>query len=275
MLCLVLVLGTGFTAQANSIEQPIKVEMFSDGRVKPISRNLSEHQFSYVLTIMGFTDEEISDMPLAMRKDIVKGGGKKIQLTEAEIKEIYRDQDGNIYDLSSSSDVGTFYYTDPDKTIYGNLVYRGKIGSEYSYYYYANYNWKQYTVYNNDRNRLALSWQYNATPIGVSHQSYAEYTNTLGITYNALKAVTKQLLGTDIRVTKDGIKSNGYIREELRIPERDKGLTGAFAVGYAWPYSPTASITISYGPASISFSSFWGWEKTMIYNWKIGEDPPF
>lgn len=277
------------TVEIISIDSNLSLEKKADGRVFPKMKtrdqSLTVSQQESVLVEMGFTEEDLEEMNPTLKKDISLSGGKKVE-TQTTLREYYNSFDGKkhlvtdenreeiealrqkeVRELSNKLDreinIEPLGYTqDYPFTGVGNVVYQGKTpnAAEFVFKYYNTATWAESPNYMYT-DTLAHAWQSFAT--GVSRESTLTTWVTpqhSGITNPAVKI--EGAYGSSAKMLQGNYSSRHWtIVETVHIPISNKRDTGKHVARYAHPYSiVTPSLTV--GPVSLAYSSFWGKEWT-------------
>lgn len=282
------------TVEILTIDSNLSLEKKADGRVFPKMKtrdqSLTISQQESVLIEMGFTEEELEEMDPVLKEDISLGGGKKVE-TQTTLRQYYNSADGKKHlvtdenreeiealrqkdarELSKKSDreiniEPLSYVEEYPFSAVGNVVYQGKTSNaaEFVFKYYNTANWAESPrqLYSDT---LAHAWQGFAT--GVSRESTLTTWVTPqqgGTHYPAVKI--EGAYGSSAKMVQGNYYSRHWtIMETVNIPVSNKGTTGKHVARYAHPYSPV-SPSLTVGPVSLAYSSFWGdeWTWDTIY----------
>lgn len=305
LLCFSLIVPSLAVAQGSEVNGVVGIQtaeingftisIYSDGRVAGVNNaeKLSEETIDGILLRMNFEEDEIKIMPLEMKYEVVSHGGRKTETTITEEETVYTDLNGNehivtaenineiekimkndIVQLYGSVDDSFSIQDSSDRQVegiwsgYTSIIYTGKRGSEHVYGIYNYYVWDGVpNLYFHDR--VALSWQYNATPTGNTFRHYRHIGNITDTTYAT--DVYEELSGTvwTFNIFGSGYKQNGYAREFIHISDSYTGNSGAIAGGYFHSYS-TKIVDIILGFAGITWGEGAGMRKAWKQNFKIG-----
>ncbi|OKP70605.1 hypothetical protein A3842_24495 [Paenibacillus sp. P3E] len=275
------------------------VEKYSDGRLmgNENAKNLNENQKDTFLNAMGFTEDEISYFSDATKDEIIIQGGKKVNSTQTDYKNIFTSKEGDDYlvtpenkeeinmmrtkDLTLNSELAGFSATTLDSSevwdgIFhgsGTVVYIGKTANamEYKYTYRTNFRWNKLpNFYWTDS--IGTSW---ATGTGVgSNGTYVIDSSDPWIGYvdRGFASIDQSSVqGTKGTIDLYGLDGLHYgdLATEVRIPVTQKGLTGAFGSAYGHAYS-TANMDLVLNYASIYING-WGDKWTWRTEYTIGQ----
>jgi len=248
-----------------SVNPTLKIKKYSDGRVEGI-RNvdaLSEKDIDSVLAQMNMTNEEISEVPLALKKQFVSRGGKKVNLT-TKVKGYYNSLDGNRYEITENNKEEIEKIREKDRAalkererkLTGNkvstlamdsvvdgkfsaqsyLFLLGETSTEYKYDYYTSYNWSS-APDNWYTDILAHSWQSHTTAVSRNGANNYKLFCDLNVWHNENMSLEPKPGGTIGKIDlQHACNQYGALHDEVRIPKIHKNTTGNFIAGYAHPW---------------------------------------
>lgn len=266
--------------QTKVLDPSLSIEKYSDGRVKGIKNvdNLNENQKKSVLKEMRFGDEEINIMPENLKEELISTGGVKVDL-QTENKEEYHSLDGQTYVMNADNkdliqkikeaDINRIKnesgpqvslmnnsINDGAFSAYHSLFYNGKTSNakEFQYSYLTYYSMGE-TILPAAVDKVGTAWQVHAT-----RTNAAAYTYTSPNSYYNTSVNVSSVYGTSTSYVPANVR--GYMKNDVNIPVTLVGTTSSFASSYAHPYT-VLSPSVTFGPVSVSFSSFVG----PIFTW--------
>lgn len=268
VMFLVLVFPTA--TEGSEVKKPDSNDgtlMSSDGLLLPMEEkfinSLTLDKIDRALNKMGFTDEDTKIMPIDLKKEFLKHGGKKVdlKLEESYIKK--SDMESN-KDLYEPTDI---VYEDDKLVVQAYATYIGSTATEYKYLYTALYDWYALPLQRHS-DTLAIAWQNHSSAVNGTYEAYYQVGSSW---LNSPKSVDiSSLYGTKMDFWLQATsRQYGLLIEEMRIPKTELGNTGQFAISYIHPYT-AISPSISIGPVSISVGSFIGDEYNYRYSYTIG-----
>ncbi|MCP3773628.1 hypothetical protein NLX71_09930 [Paenibacillus sp. MZ04-78.2] len=277
------------------MDKELSIYQFDDGRIEKVKdySKLSDQQKNKILLEMKFTQEDIAGMSSILKDQFLSIGGYKVDTSVKKTK-IYTDKDGTNHEFTSnngseintlinsetkqaqanSSEISTMSsVTDGIFSANSWVVFQGLTsnGAEYEYRMVTRYVW-------NGRpgvaftDTIAHSYQSHSTryQTNMSRHTWASPSNIISNYQMSMSYPSAYATFGDIDLLYvDGLQE-GYLNESVRIPTRHYGETGAFAAGYAHPYS-SSLVRAALASASISWDSTWGMKHNWLYYWTIGQ----
>ncbi|WP_170007034.1 hypothetical protein [Bacillus fonticola] len=245
----------------------ISVKKTEDGRIflsevatEKIDK-MKEKRLDKILTKMGFEEEEVSDMPLGLKRLIVEKGGIKVK-TKKEKPE----KDEGIASIASAySD--TSDYEINDEIDGGHLkgrtyVTRGaSTSTEYRYNFFNDFEWTEMP----DNNYEDLfGWGVDNRGTVVEGNNGQRVTYRYGVDQTGTAELQKVIGANNVKWSMNtlrwasGYDYEGYGYQEVRYAKRDSGLTGSIYGVYGHETSSgsggTAAISVNIGFVGLSWS---------------------
>ncbi|MDO3410035.1 hypothetical protein QWJ34_09710 [Saccharibacillus sp. CPCC 101409] len=249
MLSLLMVFTFLSSASAEVVEDP-KEDLIS---ALPDSTYANEVELDNQLKEMGFNSEEISGMPIDLKREISSKKGKKAILQKIDSIDLNQNK-GNELNPDQFGITGLV----PTPILSGYAVYSGTSnnGKESIYQVYATYYWDgNPEVYLTDT--LAMAWKEAAVPTGTANGQHT-LVDSIGSRSYSSPVQTQKVSGTawnvDIKYAGVSGVQSGWGRQELRYLTSLRGTTTAIEVGYSHRTVPAFVTAVSLNFGYISFS---------------------
>jgi hypothetical protein len=275
----------------------VPVTLYDDGRIKGIENpsELSKEQRKEILKLMRFTEEEIGGLPEDLQIELLKDGGVKVDSVMENMLHVYTDLDGvdhivteeNTQEIEqikardykratkgrvkiSSTTLNS--YSDGKFTGEGIIVYLGTTadGLEYIYDYKTKFTWSSRpALYYVDT--IGQAWQDHTVSVSTSDEYYVKLYSSSGNYLGSIMIGLHDIDYSSVYGTKakadidyhDG-EHIGWLSDEVRIPVREKGLTGQFASAYGHAWSGV-DITATIKMVSVELDGYgdkWSWRNS-------------
>ncbi|MGG3523247.1 hypothetical protein ABES33_26200 [Bacillus pseudomycoides] len=257
------------SAQVDSVKvkNNVGVNKLEDGRIQGINvtNDLNAAQITDTLVQMGFSNAEVSTMQDALKKEIVKNGGKKVAFTSIENSDDSRKKSVQ------------YSFKEPE-TVYENgltfnlfALYEGTEGSNHMYRIYTNGYWLK-IPYLKTNDTIGIVWGDNVTAVNNSDKARQSWFNP--DEFEAfLKADRSSKYGTQWKAPfKEDASMNGvYASQKVAIPKSLTGKEVVFGAGFSHPYlKQQQTIPFKFGPASIDFNGVKGYNYNLKYSVTVG-----
>ncbi|GKS15054.1 hypothetical protein YDYSY3_60540 [Paenibacillus chitinolyticus] len=283
------------SARTINIDPQVKITKEQNGLVNPVKNveSLNSNQINKILEEMNFTEKEIGEIPVDIKKQLVTRGGKSAELKQ-ETQQFYRSLDGKRYEIteqnkeeiekikkadkekllgkeSEISTLGMDSKTDGIFSVKGIMALYGETSSEYKYDYWTWYEWNGVpNFYLKDS--IAQSWQSFAVSVSSNgahnRQAYCTNPSEQQYPYAVKPSVTGSQASFDLYGS--GCKQYGALHDDIRIPKSQKGNTGTYISSYAHPYVNSLLRAIL-GILSITWPDYVGDEYNLRHTFEIGK----
>lgn len=273
-LALTASLGFGFSnttlAEVNqsSMHPNLEIKEMQDGRIQGIdgASNLTHEQVNSILEKMGFSETEISSMQDALKRDIIKGGGKKAMLTPL-INENISSKNSVQYAVGEPEVIS-------ENGLTFNLfaLYEGTQGSNHIYKIYTNGIWHK-IPYLKTTDTIGIFWGDNVTAVDNSDSARQQWFAEHEELEATLKGDRSSTYGTQWKIPfKVGATLNGaYTSQKVSISTKLTGqkIQVGSAFGHPW-MTKYQDNPFKFGPGTVDFNNVKGYNYTLKYNITAG-----
>lgn len=251
-----------------SMHSNLEVKEMQDGRIQGIdgASNLTHEQVNSFLEKMGFSGTEISNMQDSLKRDIIKGGGKKAILTPLK-------NENASYKSSVQYAAG-----EPELIMENGLsfnlfaIYEGTQGSNHIYKIYSNGIWSK-IPYLKTTDTIGIFWGNNVTAVDNSDSARQQWLAEHEEWEATLKGDRSNTYGTQWKIPfKVGATLNGaYTSQKVSISTKFTGqeIQVGSAFGHPW-LTKQQDNPFKFGPGTVDFNNVKGNNYTLKYNIIVG-----
>lgn len=254
------------SAEVNSATNNLEAKKLEDDKIQKINftDDLTPAQINNILIQKGFSNNEISTMQDALKKEIIKNGGEKVLFTSLE-------------NTSNSKDDSIQYAMRDAVAITENglnfnlfALYEGIQDSKHMYRIYTSSAWLK-TPYLKNNDTLGIAWDDNVTAVKGGDKARHAWTNTDDFE-EFLKADHSSKYGTQWKLPfKDAPLSAVYASQLVAIPTTLTGKEIEIVAAFSHPWiKKQETIPFKIQSKSIDFNGVKGYNYTLKYGITVG-----